>query len=341
MRELWELEVGGSNPPSPTGIMTTGDQEPTDFHLGLDENGLGPRLGPMIVTAVMARTTKAGAKVVGRKARGKLATRLGDSKGLVAHGKIGLAEAWTRVLVAHGAGKNREADSPQQLLQAVSLDDQQQLRSPCPAGVEAQCWSYNPLTFDDGFTTRRLLDTLSKDLDKLARRGVHIVAVRSIILCAKRLNLAAAAGENRFVADLHAMERLILALRAQAGRDVDAVCGKVGGFKSYGKAFGPLGGRLHTVLEEERARSAYRFPGVGDIAFVRNVDDTNLLVGLASLVGKYLRELLMGNIVHRYRETDATLPRASGYHDPVTARFVLETATIRRQQEIPDICFER
>jgi hypothetical protein len=66
-----------------------------------------------------------------------------------------------------------------------------------------------------------------------------------------------------------------------------------------------------------------------------------LLVGLASLVGKYLRELLMGHIVDRYRETDATLPRASGYHDPVTARFVLETATIRRQQEIPDICFER
>jgi len=30
------------------------------FRIGADENGLGPRLGPMVVTAVLAEVTEAG-----------------------------------------------------------------------------------------------------------------------------------------------------------------------------------------------------------------------------------------------------------------------------------------
>ena len=141
--------------------------------------------------------------------------------------------------------------------------------------------------------------------------------------------------------DLHAMERLILALREIAGSEVDAVCGKVGGFSQYPKAFGPLSGRLHTVIEEGRARSAYRFPELGEIAFVRDCDAENMLVGMASLVGKYLRELLMGRIVQHYRAIDDTLPTASGYHDPVTKNFIVGTEALRQAREVPLSCFER
>jgi ribonuclease HII len=318
------------------------------YAIGIDENGLGPRLGPMIVTAVMARTSGGGRAVVEQKARGDLARRLGDSKGLVSHRKIGLAEAWTRALVTRGAGQTGAGDdrarhTPQQLLAALSLDDQASLQAPCPKGLQAQCWSYpaSPPPEVDAQADLDLSRVLAADLDGLERQGVHIIAVRSVVLCPKRLNDAAAAGVNRLVADLHAMERLILHLRALAGEDIDAVCGKVGGLMRYGRAFGPLAGHLHTVLREERARSAYRFADIGTVSFVRNVDDTNLLVGLASLVGKYLRELLMGNIVNHYREADASLPRASGYHDPVTARFVSGSQALRRERKVPDTCFER
>jgi hypothetical protein len=149
------------------------------------------------------------------------------------------------------------------------------------------------------------------------------------------------AGRSRFTLDLHAMERLVLDLRALAGEEVVAVCGKVGGFGKYGPAFGPLGGRLHQVIEEGRARSAYAFPGLGEIAFVRDADASDLGVSMASLVGKYVREALMARVARFYRAEAPDLPDASGYYDPVTTTFIEGTRLARGRLAIPDTCFER
>jgi ribonuclease HII len=324
--------------------MTVGEA-PIRFRIGADENGLGPRLGPMVVTAVLARVTGDGWAVAGRAPRGALAQRLGDSKKLVSHGDIALGEAWTRALVARGCGRDPASASrsspdasPDALIHSVSIDDRSALRAPCPSHVGAQCWS------DAGealVAPNDLVKAIGKDLDKLAAKGVEVMAVRSVIMCAWRLNEGLTAGKNRFVLDLHAMERLILELRSLAGSDVHAVCGKVGGFGRYSSAFGPLGGRLHAIVEERRARSAYHFPGVGEIAFVQDSDASDLCVGMASMVGKYLREALMSRVVRFYQGDDPSLPDASGYHDPVTAAFAEATIPLRLKRDIPDTCFER
>ena len=67
------------------------------------------------------------------------------------------------------------------------------------------------------------------------------------------------------------------------------------------------------------------------------------LVMLASLVGKWVRELFMGRIARHYPKGATTNDeeRPSGYHDPVTDRFVRRTALVRRKRAIPDRCFER
>jgi ribonuclease HII len=312
----------------------------TRYVIGADENGLGPRLGPLVVTAVLARLTAEGAeKIVTRRPRGGLAERLGDSKGLVAHGNIALAEAWTRVLVERGAGRHQRSQNPDELVDAVTLDDRHALTSPCPEHVTPQCWSVEAEGFTDPEVMGNTMKLVARDLERLAARGIEIVAVRSVVVCTKRLNEAVTRGQSRFVVDLHSMERLVLAFRDLAGEDVSAVCGKVGGYGEYSKAFGPLAGRLHAVIEEGRKRSAYRFPGLGEIAFVRDGDATNLLVGMASLVGKYLRELLMDRIVRYYGPHD--LPPASGYHDPITDQFVIATESLRRSRRVPSDCFER
>jgi ribonuclease HII len=137
------------------------------------------------------------------------------------------------------------------------------------------------------------------------------------------------------------MEQLVLDLAAHAGAEVYASCGKVGGFDKYGGVFGPLGGRLHNVLEEGRARSSYRFPGVGELHFVRDGDASDLLVAMSSLVGKWVREALMARVVRFYRGHLPDLEEASGYHDPVTTRFINATKLVRKKHSIPDNCFER
>jgi ribonuclease HII len=309
------------------------------YRIGIDENGLGPRLGPMIVTGVLARVSPEGARLVGRAAKGALAQRLGDSKALVAHGNVALGEAWARALVMRGAGRaHASLETVDDLIHAMALDDRQALRARCPAHVEAQCWGRERVghTADEA-----LVRAVTQDLDKLARRGVEILAVRQVILCARRMNDEAAAGNNKFKVDLHAMERLVLELRALADEDVYAVCGKVGGFGRYGAAFGPLAGHLFTTLEESRARSAYHFAGIGEVAFVRDADASDLSVGLASMVGKYTREALMTNITRFYRATNPTLPDASGYYDPVTSAFIAATSEARAALTVPDTCFER
>lgn len=303
----------------------------TVFRIGVDENGLGSRLGPLVVTAVLARTDANGERTLARKLPRSLRGSLDDSKRLVSHLDVTLGEAWARELA--GA----EAATPAELFARLSLEGVTKLRAPCPRHAEAQCWTDESEAFE---APPALMKRIARHRGLLLARGVEVLGVKTSVVCTDTLNQGRGAGKNRFVMDLHAMEALVLALRREAGQDVKAVCGKVGGIAEYSRYFGPLGGWLHNVLEEGQARSSYRFPGVGELAFVRDADASDPLVMLASLVGKYVRELFMGRIARHYPARDAE-PRPSGYHDPVTARFVERTALVRKRRKMPDRCFER
>ena len=301
------------------------------FRIGVDENGLGSRLGPLVVTAVLARADADGQKTLSRKLPRSLRGSLDDSKRLVSHLDVTLGEAWARELA--GA----EVETPAELFARLSLEGVRKLRAPCPRHAEAQCWSHASETFEAPAVLRK---RIARHRGLLLARGVELLDVKTSVVCTETLNQGRGTGKNRFVMDLHAMEALVLALRREAGEDVQAVCGKVGGIAEYSRYFGPLGGWLHNVLEEGQARSSYRFPGVGQLAFVRDADASDPLVMLASLVGKYVRELFMGRIARHYPARDDE-PRPSGYHDPVTARFVERTALVRKRRKVPDRCFER
>lgn len=310
--------------------MTARSSNSSPFRIGVDENGLGSRLGPLVVTAVLARVNTAGAATLAKRLPKSLRASLDDSKRLVTHTDVRLGEAWAREFAA-------EAPTPSALFERLSLEGVPKLSERCPKHAEAQCWH----TEGEAFTAEAALrKRVARHRALLAGRGVELLAVRTSVLCTDTLNRARRLGHNRFVSDLHAMERLVLALRAEAAADVSAVCGKVGGMNEYSRFFGPLGGWLHNVLDEGHARSSYRFPGVGEIAFVRDADASDPLVMLASLVGKYVRELFMTRIARHYPNFDPET-RPSGYHDPVSGSFVKRTALVRKRRKMPDTCFER
>jgi ribonuclease HII len=305
------------------------------FRLGVDENGLGPRLGPLVVTAVLARVTEDGHAVASRRPKGALAKRLGDSKAMISHGDVALGEAWARAV---GRRIGLTVGSPDDLVHGLILDSKSELRRPCPSHVEAQCWSTEGESFE---AEDKLVGRITADLERLASQGVEIVSLRSTVVCTRRINDARDAGKSRFDVDLHAMERMVLDARERYEGELQAVCGKVGGFARYSSAFGPLAGRLHAIVEEGAKRSTYSFPGLGTIAFVRDADQSHLLVAMASMVGKWIREVMMTRIVRHYGYREAAAELASGYHDPVTDRFVEATRLVRRKRQVPDTCFER
>ena len=306
----------------------------TSYRIGVDENGLGARLGPLLVTAVLAKVDERGERLLGKKRPKRFAAWVGDSKDLVSHHDVALGEAWARLL------GGEDAETPHELFARLSLEGLSRLREPCPGHVHEQCWS----TAGEGFVAEpELVEGVRGVRNQLRERGVELALARSSTLCTQRLNAERGRGKNRFVSDLHAMEELVLSLRKHAGADVTAVCGKVGGMADYCRFFGPLSGWLCAVVEQRRERSAYRFPGLGELSFVQDADAKDPLVMLASLVGKYLRELLMARVARHWVTAldgrDESLP--SGYNDPVTARFVEASALLRAKRRVPDTCFER
>lgn len=317
--------------------MVTKLSSPLGPRIGADENGLGPRLGPLIVTAAWANVDEAGARQLVRKLPQALRADLDDSKALLSCHNISLGEAWARAVVVRTHGV--EAKTPHQLFELLSLQSRKELRRECPTSTEKQCWG---LAGEKFVADEEQIERVSGHLATLEKRGVDVRGVLSDVVCTGRLNRLKAEGVHRFAADLHSMERLILEFREQAKEPITATCGKVGGIGKYEPFFGPLAGRLHTALEEGQAQSVYHFPTLGELRFVRDADAADPLVMLASLVGKYLRELLMQRIVRFYADEvpdPAVVP--SGYHDPVTSAFVQHTSEARTRLKIVSDCFER
>lgn len=261
---------------------------------------------------------------------------IGDSKNLCAHGDMAAVESFVLAMLTEHLGHTPA--SLDALYPRVSLLDEAALRELCPEGESPRaCFAEEVAlpAFGEGVT-----EASRKSARTLHDAGVALVEARSVTVCARRMNVAKEAGRSRFDLDLDAMLDLVVALRARAGEEIRAVCGKVGGRKAYTSAMT----RVHPLpetLEETPARSAYRLRGVGEVAFVRDADASDPAVALASLVGKYLRELTMERIYRYYAKALPGLTRASGYHDPVTARFVEATRLVRGERAIGDECFER
>lgn len=308
--------------------MPSGD---ATWRVGVDENGLGARLGPLVVTAVLAEVSAAGQGVLTRLPRGKIREDLGDSKRLVSHTDVTLGEAWARMLTGD------RWDSPRALFEHLSLEAPPSLQRDCPSHITEQCWGVTGEAFE---SSPELRVRIGGHLEKLRERGVRVRDVVVVSTCTQRLNRAREVGVNRFISDLHAMETLLIELRQRAGRDIVAVCGKVGGMSDYDRFFGPLSGRLRATLVIDKKQSGYYFPGLGEINFVKDADARDPLVMLASLVGKYVRELLMARI-SRFHGATGEAERVSGYHDPRTNAWALTTLGRRRSLSILDDCFER
>ena len=177
-------------------------------------------------------------------------------------------------------------------------------------------------------------------LDGLLDLGVEVTHVRSVVGCAGRLNRDFGEGMSKLMIDLRYFEELLRDARAVSGEPLDAWCGMVGGIRKYGPRFAKdLGEPI--VLEERKGLSMYELSEVGCVRFEVKADAKHLPVALASMFGKYLRELWMLRLNEFYRTRLSTLRACSGYHDSVTKRFVKDTERLRVKLGVVDSCFAR
>jgi ribonuclease HII len=300
--------------------------------VGVDENGLGPRLGPLIATAVTLDVRE-----YERARLCRIATRvgIGDSKQTSAFGQMSEAEGLALAIVEQLHG--RVPSDADELVSLIGLDGAEALRAPCPPASAAQCWSIGVRLPAFGGEPQRG----HKQLARLAKHGVRCVSARTTVTCAGVLNLQLRALGSRTSVDLALFERLVLDARASVDSDLEIVLGMVGGIRDYPRYFTRLCAHEVSLLERNRQGFSYQVAGVGRLTFEIDADARHVPVGLASMIGKYVRELCMERQNRFYAQHQADLPRFSGYHDPVTRRFVQQSRALRARLAISEDCFER
>ena len=297
--------------------------------IGIDENGLGPILGPLVVTAVAFEAADYSPEAFWRAAGTDLTAD--DSKKVFSPGRLGPAEAATLSwLRAFGLRPPSFAD----LADAVVVPPP--LRRPChlmpaycaPSGTPLPVWaSPKHMSSFDGE-------------EQLAKAGITPFAIRAFSICPGVYNTATdAGGINKFALDCRLMLTLIKQLSAAYDGEVLALCGKVGATRRYGPWLENAGILLWSAEEETRDISTYRIMPYGRISFIRDGDASHLPIAVASMVGKYLRELAMRDINTLLAPPESR--PASGYRDTVTARFIEETEARREAIGIEPFCFTR
>ncbi|NNE20319.1 MAG: hypothetical protein HKN10_17760 [Myxococcales bacterium] len=302
--------------------------------MGVDENGLGPRLGPLVATSVLLETSRYGRAALCERGLG---LGLTDSKETGGFGRMAFAESVALALVERGgAGVPASVDG---FFDRVAPESRPRLRACCPDEATArQCWAVDPsLPMFGGSAAqgKRLLDEL------IGRSSLRIVDVQSRVACAGVLNAKHSDGKNKLAVDLELFEDLIASAHLRHGAPLLVLCGMIGGIRDYAARFSRFDSDRVEALANRRGQRRYAVQDLGELRFEVHADARHLPVALASIVGKYLREVCMHRIGEFYREDAPELTLASGYHDPVTTRFIDATERSRRRLGIAPDCFQR
>jgi ribonuclease HII len=299
--------------------------------VGIDENGLGPLLGPLVVTGAAFEAASYDRDRFLALAGPDLPA--GDSKVIFAPGRAAAAEdAVLKWLDVFGCR------APDTAALAAKIVAPAPFLAPCPPVLPAICEG-EPLALPRA--PAKGPGGLSLGAwDRFDRARIRPRAITAHAVCVGAFNRALEGRRaNKLRLDFALMMSVARRIAAGSGGDALVLCGKVGGTASYGAWLEEEGLEVAEVVREGRDESAYEVRGLGRLSFVRDGDAAHLPIAVASMAGKYLRELAMERLnLALGREGER---RVSGYRDQRTKRFVAETAAARADARIPDGCFLR
>jgi len=270
--------------------------------VGIDEAGLGPVLGPLVVSAAAISLPEeladssmwellAGAvtRKAGRRHDGAIA--IDDSKKLYSSRKAGGVAALERGVLAMLSAGGVGARSFRQLLEAVAPQAVKPLeRYPWYSGRDQS------LPMAAGATDIALASNAVRAA--MSARGMSLVGMRSEVILAGQFNRLIEATRNKATATFGVTCRLVARAFRQTARHRVLVCvDQQGGRRHYLPALQrAFDGASFKVLEETDTLSCYVVGHNGRearILFSVGAEKHHLPVALASMLSKYLRELFM------------------------------------------------
>ncbi|MFM1872330.1 MAG: hypothetical protein RL398_1752 [Planctomycetota bacterium] len=287
---------------------------------GVDEAGLGPILGPLVVGGVAmqgpagAAPWEALATLVARERHEKGKIRVADSK-KVHSGPHGLRRLEETALTMWAAWRGDVPATLADWLQALGVDLEQLRRCPWYEGLDLPL----PLVADRGYLTLHG-ELVARALQK-AELAILDLAVRPVDV--EEWNALIAVTDNKSKAHFHAYSEVIARiLRALPERgEGDAthlVADRCGGRMHYGGDLRRLfPERRIEVVDEQPAVSTYRMHGDGGgiaITFSEKGEERAFPTALASCLAKYCRETMM-EVLNRWFATRIPgLEPTAGYY---------------------------
>ena len=297
--------------------------------IGIDENGLGPVLGPMVVTACAFRAEDYDVDAFWSLSDSALPAD--DSKIVFKQNRKATAEAavlkWLRLFSV-------TPDSTDKLYTRICRP----MDTPCPPQRHSVC---RPLSIFSIPFFGTASATIGDDiLKRFSTANIVPLDCAAFAVCPGTYNhLLSGDSLNKLQLDFKLMVQLISHIRSlHPNEPILALCGKVGGTRCYIPWFESSGMDNITVISERREESRYSVDDNLEIAFIKDGDGLHLPIAVASMVGKYVRELQMV-------ETNELLApgekHISGYRDPRTKTFIVQTVRMRTALGLPDRCFLR
>ncbi len=306
--------------------------------VGIDEAGYGPILGPLVVSSstlsLPRDLLRSDLWQVLRKSlsnrRKRLAGRLLVTDSKKAYSKsIGIKHLERTVLTALKC-LGHEPTTLVELTERI-----------CPSCLDrlgAYPW------YEDVGSHRLSSDGADKAIasavlaDDLASNDMELLAMESFCLDVAYYNKMVAVVKNKANVLFTATSRLIQTAYDNFGRDdlhimVDRQGGRVRYRRNLQRMFG---GMELKILRETPATSSYELKANGKgmrLHFVVGADERFLPVSLASMMSKYLRELLIGNINRYFNSFRADLKPTAGYWKD-GLRFIEDIKT-----HLPDVRF--
>jgi ribonuclease HII len=298
--------------------------------IGIDEAGYGPNLGPMIVTAVACQVPDQRGKVdlwqklkrCVRRHDEEADDRLvvADSKEVYSTAR-GLAELEATALAAltggFFAGEDGASLQLKPLLQRLAVDHVEDL--------VRESWFVG----DMPLPARGAAATIAQARERLRAASsaakVHWGFCRSAVICTPRFNAIIERWDSKAVVTGLTLVHLLQAcLQGTSAEPMYFVVDKLGGRNQYGVL---LQEAFHAGLvfpeEEGMLRSSYRVEGLDRpvrALFVPRADAEHFTVALASMVSKYVRELLMIEF-NRFWQTHVPGLKATAGYPGDAARY--------------------
>jgi len=346
---------------------------------GIDENGLGPYLGPLIITSVETQENKNdrkeenireksfinGENFTKNRKHTENRGKIKDSKAIFSRKK----EDYEKIekIFFSIFGKNEEINSdetqPDTVFQVFAKSEcSKEIIEMCPISPEKICftkinipvWMKNEnSTQNESKKEERKINQegnkiMQEEGEKIASRKLK---VRYAILCPGLLSKYIKIMGSKFSVNSYFMVKMALLSSSEK-----VICGKSGFKKSYKneieKALQDLKINYRKIKteKEENEESIYEIleeregkeRTLKKIYFIKDADEKFHEVALASQIGKYIREICMLSLT-RFLDERSTFP-ISGYGKKENMKKIVESIiqmAYSQKIKIPQECIER